>query len=84
MIRRVDVICASACCRGIYFNQIKVQLILIYNRAPRGGTVMSSPPQKKKQNLSTDVSPWERAHARIAPFPKIHPAFFSALCAHFL
>jgi len=83
MIRRVDVICASACCRGIYFNQIKVQLILIYNRAPRGDCYVFAP-AKKKQNLSTDVSPWERAHARIEPFPKIHPAFFSALCAHFL
>lgn len=65
MIRRVDVICASACCRGIYFNQIKVQLILIYKSStPRGGLlfVFFGPPPKKKQNLSTDVSPLGKSY----------------------
>ena len=56
MIRRVDVICASACCRGIYFNQIKVQLILIYNRAPRGDCYVFAPAKKKAKSLYRRVT----------------------------
>jgi len=65
MIRRVDVICASACCRGIYFNQIKVQLILIYKSStPRGGLlfVFLGPPQKKSKISLPTCHRWERAH----------------------
>lgn len=55
-------ICASACCRGIYFNQIKVQLILIYNRAPRETVVcfFGSAPKKSKISQPT-CHRWERA-----------------------
>ena len=58
---------------------------MIYNRAPRETVVcfFGSAPKKSKISLPT-CHRWESAHARTAPFPKIHPAFFSALCAHFL
>ena len=47
MIRRVDVICASACCRGIYFNKSPTNTDL--QSSTQGGLLCLRPPPKKSK-----------------------------------
>lgn len=61
-------ICASACCRGIYFNKSPTNTDL--QSSTQGGLLCLRPPPKKSKISLPTCHRWERAHARTAPFPK--------------